>query len=150
MEAFRWLNAKGIRQWLAPLQRETYESRQEHGENLGLFIGRELTVVLSLVEGTPAEWADRIPERGTWWLHNLATAQPFRGRRLGMAAVGLAAEHLARLGVRDAYLECVDVGGFLPAFYEGLGFAKICQRSITYPSGNTFPMVLMRKELNDA
>ena len=150
MEAFRWLNAKGIRQWLVPLRRDIYDSRQKHGENFGLFIGTDLAVVLSLVQDTPAEWTDRISERGTWWLDNLATAQPFRGRRLSAVAVGMAGEHLARLGVRDVYLDCVDAGGFLPAFYERLGFAKVCERSITYSSGNTFPMVLMKKELNYA
>jgi len=55
---------------------------------------------------------------------------------------------ISSLGVRDVYLDCVDAGGFLPAFYERLGFAKVCERSITYSSGNTFPMVLMKKELN--
>ena len=150
MEAFRWLNAKGIRQWLVPLRRDIYENRQEHGENLGLFIGEDLAVVLSVVRGTPAEWADCISEQGTWWLQNVATAQAFRGRELGEVAVGMAGQHLAQLGVRDVYLDCTDVRGFLPAFYERLGFAKLCERSITYSSGNTFPMVLMKKELNYA
>jgi ribosomal protein S18 acetylase RimI-like enzyme len=46
------------------------------------------------------------------------------------------------------YLDCVDVAGFLPAFYERLGFAKVVERDIAYSSGNRFPMVLMRKESN--
>ena len=150
MEAFRWLNDNGIRQWLVPLPRDTFGGRQKRGENCGLFIGDDLAVVLSLAAGTPSEWADLISERGAWWLHNLATAQAFRGKRLGERAVSSVGEHLARLGVRSVYLDCVDVGGFLPTFYGRLGFMKVCERSITYPSGNTFPMVLMRKELNDA
>src|SRR5437870_9469274 len=85
-------------------------------------IGGDLAVVLSVVQGTPAEWADCISEQGTWWLQNVATAQAFRGRRLGEVAVGMAGEHLAELGVRDVYLDCTDVRGFLPAFYERLGF----------------------------
>jgi ribosomal protein S18 acetylase RimI-like enzyme len=145
LEAFRWLNDKGIRQWLVPQRRDLYDSWQKRGENFGLFIGGDLAVVLSLVLSTPAEWADVISERETWWLHNLATAQNFRGRRLGEVAVRMACEHLVIAGVNVVHLDCVDVDGFLPAFYERLGFVKVAERNITYPSGNSFPMVLMRK-----
>ena len=148
LAAFRWLNDKRIRQWLVPQQREIFDRRQERGENYGLFIGGDLTVVLSLVQSTPAEWADVISGRETWWLHNLATAQNFRGRRLGPLAVKMACEHLVEAGVNAVYLDCVDVAGFLPDFYEKLGFAKVVERSIAYPSGNSFPMVLLRKESN--
>jgi ribosomal protein S18 acetylase RimI-like enzyme len=75
----------------------------------------------------------------------LATAQNFRGRRLGEVAVRMACEHLVIAGVNVVHLDCVDVDGFLPAFYERLGFVKVAERNITYPSGNSFPMVLMRK-----
>ena len=148
LAAFRWLNDQGIRQWLVPQRRDIFARRQSRGENYGFFIGEDLTVVLSLVQGTPAEWADVIPERETWWLHNLATAQNFRGRRLGELAVKMACEHLGKAGVNVVYLDCVDVAGFLPTFYERSGFAKIGERSIAYPSGNSFPMVLMRRESN--
>jgi len=150
LAAFRWLNDKGIRQWLVPQRRDIFDSRQKRSENYGLFIGEALAVVLSLVQGTPAEWANVIPERETWWLHNLATAQNFRGRKLGEVTVKMACEYLVKAGVNAVYLDCVDVADFLPAFYKRLGFAKIAERNIAYPSGNSFPMVLMRKELNDA
>ena len=150
LEAFRWLNAKGIRQWLAPLPRSVYDRRQALCENYGLFEDGQLAVVLSLVCGTPREWADIVAEAHTWWLQNLATAKGFRGKRLGELAVSMAGEHLLREYVREVYLDCVDVGGFLPGFYQKLGFVKVCGRNITYPSGNTYPMVLMRKDLNDA
>jgi ribosomal protein S18 acetylase RimI-like enzyme len=146
LAAFRWLNDQGIRQWLVPQQRDIFDRRQERGENYGLFIGGDLAVVLSLVQSTPAEWADVISERETWWLHNLATAQNFRGRRLGEGAVRMACERLVVAGVNVIYLDCVDVAGFLPAFYERLGFEKVTERNIAYPSGNSFPMVLMRSK----
>ncbi len=91
-----------------------------------------------------------VVEAHTWWLQNLATAEGFRGKRLGESAMSMAGEHLLRECVREVYLECVDVGGFLPGFYQKLGFAKICERSITYLSRNTYPMVLMRKEFKVA
>jgi len=150
LEACRWLNDRGIREWLVPLPRDVYDGRQERGENFGLFLGGELAVVCALVQGTPAEWADCISEPETSWLNNLATAQSFRGRGLGGLAARMACEHLARSGARSVWLDCVDVAGFLPAFYERLGFVKTCEREITYPSGNTYPMVLMRRDLNAA
>ncbi|SRR6266568_8424743 len=148
--AFRWLNAKGIRQWLAPLPRSVYDGRQGLGENYGLFMDGHLAVVLSLVCGAPHEWADIVAEDHTWWLQNLATAEGFRGKRLGEVAVRLAVQHLLRECVREVYLDCVDVRGFLPGFYQNLGFAKVCERNITYPSENSYPMVLMQRNLNEA
>jgi len=150
LEAFRWLNAKGLRQWLVRMPRSVYERRQGLGENHGLFIDGHLGVVLSLVCGTPHEWADIVMAAHTWWLQNLATAEGFRGKRLGELAVSMAGEYLVRDCVPEVYLDCADVGGFLPGFYEKLGFVKVCGRNITYPSGNTYPMVLMRRRLNDA
>jgi len=150
MEAFRWLNANGIRQWLVPMPRSVYDRRHSLGENYGLFKDGHLAVVLSLVCGTPHEWADIVVEAHTWWLQNLATAKAFRGKRLGELAVSMAGEYLVRDCVPEVYLDCADVGGFLPGFYEKLGFVKVCGRNITYPSGNTYPMVLMRRRLNDA
>ena len=150
LEAFRWLNAHGIRQWLAPLPRSVYDRRQALSENYGLFMDGHLAVLLSLVCGTPPEWADIVAEAHTWWLQNLATAEGFRGRRLGESAVSVAGEHLLRDCVPEVYLDCVDVRGFLPGFYQRLGLVKVCGRNITYPSGNTYPMVLMRRDLNDA
>jgi hypothetical protein len=41
----------------------------------------------------------------------------------------------------------VDEKGFLPLYYGNLGYSVVARQEITYPSGNTFPMVLMRKEI---
>jgi hypothetical protein len=50
-------------------------------------------------------------------------------------------------GANEVFIDCVD-GGFLPPYYAGIGYEALGHKEITYPSGNTFPMVLMRKELN--
>lgn len=147
LTAFDWLKAKGIRQWLVPLARPIYETRHQRGENYGLFVDGHLAVTLSLSCGTPREWADVVSKPRTWWLQTLATAQNFRGRKLGELTVRIAEAHLVEQQVKDLYLDCVDAAGFLPAFYARLGFVKLEQRNITYPSGNMFPMVLMKKVL---
>src|SRR5713101_5580235 len=83
LEAFRWLNENGIRQWLVPLPRSVYDRQQALRENYGLLMDGYLAVILSLASGTPSEWADFVVEAHTWWLQNLATAAAFRGKRLG-------------------------------------------------------------------
>jgi len=44
----------------------------------------------------------------------------------------------------ELYLDCVNNNEFLPAYDQSCGFERLSQRAITYKSGNTFPMVLMR------
>ncbi|MGH7977309.1 MAG: GNAT family N-acetyltransferase [Limisphaerales bacterium] len=147
LAAFKWLNANGIRQWLVPLRLSDYEAREKSEENYGLFISDELAVIASLAQKIPHEWADVVSEPQTWWIQTLAASQKFRGKNLGKLTMQFVETYLAKQNVQKLYLDCVDVAGFLPVFYSNLGFVKIEQRNITYPSGNTFPMVLMKKDL---
>src|SRR5436189_4152530 len=89
LEAFHWLNRQGIRQWLAPMRRAVFDQRQARGENFGLFAEGSLAVLVSVVYGPASEWGDAVPA-DAWWLHTLATAPKFRGRRLGELTVSLA------------------------------------------------------------
>ena len=147
--AFNWLNTNGIRQWLVPLRRSDYEDRQEHEENYGSFIGDELAMIVSLTRRIPNEWADILSKKQIWWMQTLVTAQNFRGKNLGKFTIQMIQTYLARQNVCELFLDCVDVAGFLPTFYSNLGFVKIEQRNITYSSGNTFPMVLMKRDLRN-
>lgn len=148
MSAFEWLNAKGIRQWLVPLPRSVYAARQERGENYGLFVNDQLAVIVSLNSGTPPEWADVLTESETWWIHTLAIRSDYRGRGLGALSLQRAVAHLRDQGLPEIYLD--SLAGFLPTYYAKLGFTQLIARDITYPSGNTFPAVLMKKDLRDA
>jgi GNAT superfamily N-acetyltransferase len=148
LSAFEWLKAQGIRQWLVPLPRSVYEARQARGENYGLFVDDQLAVIVSLGPGTPAGWADVLTEPQTWWVHTLAAGPDHRGRGLGARTLQRATAHLQERGLPEVYLDCL--AGVLPAYYARLGFAQLGAKDITYPSGNTFPMVLMKKDLKDA
>lgn len=154
-----WLRAKGIKLWEKPLPREVYAARQQRGENFGLFVGGELAVVVSLVNGVPEYWADDIDswERHSCrdrsgqecpshksppiWLCTLATATKFRGRDLGREAVR---EALRFLQGRQVYLDCTL--GWLTEFYESLGFVAVQQKTLTLAHGPCGPIdaVLMR------
>ena len=145
IEAFDWLKAKGVRQWLVPLPKDKYLGRQQRGENFGLFIGIRVVAIVSLTWEVSPYWQKEVGADAYWWLSMLAVATEFRGAKIGEQTVLEAENWLRGKGATGVFLDCVDEQGFLPSFYKRLGFDEVCRKSITYPSGNTFPMVLMRK-----
>ena len=48
LDAFEWLKAKGVRQWLVPISKIAYQERHLRGENFGYFISGELCAIVSL------------------------------------------------------------------------------------------------------
>ena len=149
-EAFEWLKRNGVRQWLVPIPRGVYAQMQKHGDNVGLFVGKELAVVLSLRHEASPYWREELGDERRWWLSTLATAERFRGRKLGERAVEEAWVLAQVKGAGALFLDYVDARGFLPAFYRRLGYSDLARKIITYPSGNSFPMVLMRKTASGA
>jgi len=121
-----------------------FERRQQRGQNFGLFSGDTLTVILSLIREVSSYWKGELGERERWWLSTLATLPSLKGMKYGEKAVAKALTMMDAKGVKELYLDCVDVDNFLPSFYQKLGFEVIARRSITYPSGHAFPMVLMK------
>lgn len=159
-DAVDWLRTKGIKLWEKPLPRKVYAARQARGENFGLFVGGELAVIVSLVNGVPTYWdgccrpllrsgdgasADSqgrpAPANQPIWLCTLATAIKSRGRDLGREAMR---EALQLLRGRAVYLDCKP--GWLAEFYESLGFVAVRQETLTLEHGpcGPFEAVLMR------
>lgn len=91
-----------------------------------------------------AYWQEELDREKRWWLHTLAVAPEFHGHCLGEAAVAAAAALLRSKGVSELLLDC-SADGVLPAYYGRLRFVALSQKEITYPSGNTFSTVLMRR-----
>ncbi len=149
-EAFEWLKRNGVRQWLVPTPRGVSARAQKRGDNFGLFVGNELAVVFSLRHEANPHWREELGTARRWWLSTLATAERFRGRKLGERAVEEAWVLAQVKGAGALFLDCVDARGFLPAFYRRLGYSDLARKIITYPSGNSFPMVLMRKTASGA
>jgi ribosomal protein S18 acetylase RimI-like enzyme len=145
MGAFDWLKAKGVRQWLVPISKDKYLNRQQNGENFGLFMGGRVAAIVSLAWEVSPFWQKEVGAVAHWWLSMLAVATEFRGVKIGEKTVLEAENWLRGKGATEMFLDCVDERGFLPSFYKRLGFYEVFRKSITYPSGNTFPMVLMRK-----
>src|SRR4030042_1853638 len=147
LDAFEWLKVKGVRQWLVPISRTTYQEQQFRGENFGYFISGELCAIVSLSNMTSKYWATQLGEVSRWWISMLAVEASYYGMGIGYEVVKSVEEYVRVLNVEEIFLDCVDEKGFLPRYYGSLGYSIIARQEITYPSGNTFPMVLMRKEL---
>ncbi len=144
-EAVEWLLSKNIRQWTLPLPRHIYRTWQEKGQNYALICNGELAVILSLVKETSQHWRDKTGPQPCWWLSTVATSTEFRGRELGRTAIERAKMHLATLGVKEIYLDCVYGNGFLSEYYRSLSFVPLVRKTIQYPIG-LFDMLLMKGE----
>jgi len=145
LEVCAWLQRRQIRLWLQPLPPEKFKERQVRGELFGLFAGRELAVSLALLNETPAHWQDELGPEPIWWLSTVATSVKFKGRGLGERAVAQAITWLARKGATEVLLDCAL--GFLPRFYQRCGFSALIEKDVTFSSGNTYPLVLMKKDI---
>ena len=145
MEVVTWLRAKGVRQWLRPLEADEFCERQEHGELFGYFEQAAMTATVALAYECDHDWETHLGPEARWWLKTLAVAPTHRGRDIGARVVAAAEAHLRSKGANEVWLECVDAG-FLPDYYGRLGYEVMKRARITYPSGNTFDVAAMRKQ----
>jgi hypothetical protein len=140
-----WLKSRNIHLWVTALPKQKFVERQERGELFGLFEGSELAVILAIIYDMPSYWRDEIGTEAEWWLSTLATAPRFRGEKLGEQAVAKAIIWLCESKAQSVYLDCAS--GFLPAFYQRSEFSTITEKEVSFPSGNTYPLVLMKRVL---
>lgn len=146
LEVFDWLKAKGVRQWLRPISREAFVERHLRGELFALSSDNSLAAIVTLAFEVNSYWPDEVGKNCRWWIKSLGVVRRCHNAGIGRRMMEAGENHLRTTGAVDVFLDCVD-GGFLPAYYEHLGYEEISRKDITYPSGNTFPMVLMRKHL---
>jgi hypothetical protein len=146
VEAFEWLKRKGVRQWLRALPREEFTERQARGELFALFVAGKMAAMVTLAFEQDGDWQKYLPAGKRWWLKTLTVARTHGGRAVGEEVLRRAEAQLAAAGTQEVYLECVDAG-FLPDYYAHLGYEIRQRAEITYPSGNTFLVCLMRKGL---
>jgi ribosomal protein S18 acetylase RimI-like enzyme len=146
LDVCAWLKQKGVRQWLLPKPRSKFDERQERGENYGLFLGKDLAAIVTLGCEVHEKWPEELGPARRWWLHTLAVAPEFRGRRLGEATVAAAVGWLRSRGADELILDC-DAHGVLPAYYRKLGFVTRAQKPVSFPSGNAFLIELMSQRI---
>jgi ribosomal protein S18 acetylase RimI-like enzyme len=147
LDAFEWLKVKGVRQWLVPISKNIYQEQQLRGENFGYFISCDLRGIISIAKKVTKYWTVYLGDVPRWWISTLAVASSYHGMGIGREMVKAAEDYIQTLNGEEIFLDCVDEKEFLPLYYRNLGYNVIARQEITYPSGNTFPMVLMRKEI---
>jgi ribosomal protein S18 acetylase RimI-like enzyme len=147
LDAFEWLKVKGVRQWIVPISRTTYQELHLRGENFGYFISGELCAIVTLANMPMKYWTTQLGEVSRWYIGTLAVGSSRHGMGIGPEVVRAVEDFVRTSNGEEVFLDCVDEKGFLPLYYESLGYSVVARQEITYPSGNTFPMVLMRKEI---
>jgi GNAT superfamily N-acetyltransferase len=147
MSVYEWLNAKGVRQWLRPLSQETFVDRQRDGQLFGLYIDKRMAAVVTLAFEVNTYWIEAIGYDNCWWIKSLAVVRAWRGAGIGKRVMQECEAAVRDMGEGEVFIDCVDAG-FLPDYYEGQGYEMLGHKEITYPSGNAFQMVLMKKVLN--
>jgi ribosomal protein S18 acetylase RimI-like enzyme len=146
LEVVAWLRAKGVRQWVRALPPEEFAARQARGELFAARLEGRLAGIVTLAFEEDHDWAEVVGPARNWWLKTLAISRACRGRNLGGQVMQACEAHLRQAGAREVWLECIEAG-FLPDYYARLGYEVIKRKSVTYPSGNTFPVSLMRKRV---
>jgi len=148
-EAFEWLKAKKIPQWFVPISPHVFEDSQKKGELYGLFIDDVLAGIACLNAGTPKKWADEVKLPHTLWINHLAVGNAFHGQKLGKRMVERLKAYAREATVPFLHLDCVDVDGVLPTYYEKLGFRVITAKdNMTHDiSPDRFRMSLMVAQL---
>ena len=147
---FDWLTAKGVRQWLLRLDEATFVARQAAGEALAVCVDGVLAGCVFVPFETLAYYGDEIKATPRWWMHTLVIDRAFAGQGAGARAVAAVGDWVRELGGQAVWLHCVNDAKHaevMPSYYGRLGFDEVLRTEVAYPSGNAFPMVVMRKIL---
>jgi ribosomal protein S18 acetylase RimI-like enzyme len=147
---FDWLTTKGLRQWLLRLDETTFAKRQAAGEAIAIHIDRKLAGCVFMAFETLGHYGDELNTVSRWWMHTLVIDRAFAGRGVGERAVTAACDLVRMRGGDSVWLHCVNDANHaevMPTYYARLGFTEVLRTEVTYPSGNAFPMVVLRKAL---
>jgi GNAT superfamily N-acetyltransferase len=143
VEVFEWLRTKGVRQWLSALPVDCFLERASKGQLYAYCLEERIAAVATLCLEASPYWAEFTSE-SRWWIKTLAVARKWRGAGVGALTIRSCETQVWNSGASEVFLDCVDCG-FLPGYYAGSGYALLARKDITYPSGNTFAVALMRK-----
>ncbi len=147
---FDWLTAKGVRQWLLRLDEATFAERHAAGEALAIYVDGVLAGCVFVPFETLAYYGDVIKTAPRWWMHTLVIDRAFAGQGVGVSAVAAVGDWVREQGGQAVWLHCVNDASHaevIASYYARLGFDEVLRTEVTYPSGNAFPMVVMRKTL---
>ena len=147
---FDWLTTKGVRQWLLRLDEATFARRQVACEAFAIHVDGVLAGCVFVPFETIGYYGYELNAMPRWWMHTLVIDRAFAGRGIGELAVAAVCDLVLKRGGESVWLHCVNDANHaevMPSYYARLGFDEVLRMEVTYPSGNAFPMVVMRKAL---
>ena len=147
---FDWLTTKGVRQWLLRLDDAAFAKRQAAGEAFAIHVDGSLAGCVFVPFETIGYYGDELNAVPRWWMHTLVIDRVFAGLGLGELAVAAVCDLVRERGGDSVWLHCVNDANhaeLIPSYYARLGFDEVMRAQVTYPSGNAFRMVVMRKAL---
>lgn len=147
---FDWLAAKGVRQCLLRLDEATFAKRQAAGEAFAIHVDGVLAGCVFMPFETINYYGDELKTTPRWWMHTLVIDRAFAGRGLGELAVLAVWNFVRKSGGDSVWLHCVNDANHaevIPSYYARLGFDEVLRSDVTYASGNSFPMVVIRRGL---
>jgi len=144
LAAFNWLKEHHIRQWVAPTAKDAYLSYAANEQLFGLFNSDELLAAGRLFNEYEPHWKDVTGEQRCWWLSSLTVCRSSSYPKKGRSFLRATFSFLEERAINALHLDCVNNDEFLPRYYQSCGFERLYEKPITYKSGNTFPMVLMK------
>ena len=123
-----WLEQQERRQRIAKTTLDTYTAWQKKDVNYAVLDGVAIAGVFSLPREPLDEWPGVESQETVAWLRALATDPAHQRKGVGAFAVRSA------LGIvsppEPLYVDCVS--GFLPGYYESLGFNTIARQTRYY------------------
>lgn len=134
------LEKKGRRQRIAKTTLDTYMMWQENDSNYVVLDRAEILGVFTLARQRLDEWPMIDIEEPVVWLRALATDPAHQKKGVGAFAVKKALELVSP---EPLYLDCVS--GFLPGYYQSLGFETITSQTRRYEGEyHPFDITLLR------
>ena len=147
---FDWLTARGVRQWLLRLDEAAFAKRQTAGEAFAIHADSVLAGCVFVAFETISYYGDELKTQPRWWMHTLVIDRVFAGRRIGELAVAAVCNLVRERDGALLWLHCVNDANHaeaISAYYVRLGFSEVLRTDVIYPSGNSFPMVLMQRPM---
>jgi ribosomal protein S18 acetylase RimI-like enzyme len=135
---------------LLRLEEAAFARRQIASEAFAIHVDGALAGCVFVPFETIAYYGDELKATPHWWMHTLVIDRAFAGRGVGEQAVAAVCDLVRSRGGDSAWLHCVNDANHaevIPSYYARLGFDEVLRTEVTYPSGNAFPMVVMRKVL---
>lgn len=130
----------GRQQRISKTSLATYESWQAEGANYLVMDQNAIAGLVTLRQELLNDWPDSGEPAPVWMLRALATHPDYTARGVGTFAVRHAIALVDEL--TPVYLDCVS--GFLPDYYQRLGFEPVARRDYQDDDGDTYDITLMR------